>query len=154
MKRMMWLAIAVTFSACGSKDSESKSDPAAKQGPPPATAKATVSITVTGAVDKTFSGEVGLCTIPEVDGKRSGATYKVDDGKHELTITAVTDKDLTAPKVFLRRIEQRQGYALKAEPATMKLDPGRSAEFETDLMLGDSIEGTVHVKGTITCLAG
>jgi len=151
---MMWLAIAATLSACASKDNGPSGDPAAKTTPPPENAKAMVSITVTGALEKTFSGLIGRCSVPRVDGKPSGAIYTVNDGTHELTITAGTDKDLTSPKVFLHRLSQRQGFELRAEPASMKLDPGKSAELETDLIQTNAIEGTVHVTGTITCNAG
>lgn len=161
MKRLMWFVMAVTVVACGSKNEskdESKadkaapgsasSDPAAKAAKPPK-GQATVAITVTGEVEKTFSGPIGHCEIPVVDGKPTGATYTVEEGDLKLTVLATNEAELSSPKIILNRPRVR--WELDKTPATGTLQPGKSAEFEAELLRVGAIVGPVHVKGTFTC---
>ncbi len=148
MKRMMFV-FAMTLAACGSKDSDKGGDPGTAKAKP--SGKATVSLTVTGVLERKLTGPIGTCTVPEVGGKPTGAAFTADDGEYELKVTAATDADLAKATVFLHKHGQRQGYELIAAPTTLTLVPGKSVEVDTDLKMTNAIEGDIHLKGTITC---
>lgn len=149
---MRTFVLIAALAACQQTDKPAASKEPVAKSPPKATPKAsganaTVSIKVTGVIQKTLSGPIGFCAIPMIGGKESGASFQVSDGDIQISIVAASASEMANPKIALHT--QTASYLLM-NTIRANLVAGTSAEIDA-VLEGVSPTGKVFVTGTITC---
>ncbi|MDQ3365143.1 MAG: hypothetical protein M3680_06925 [Myxococcota bacterium] len=132
-------------------DAENTAPPPPRPPAKPSKFQAEVDLTFTGALEKKFTGPVGICGATFIDGRLQGGNYGIKTDELEFQIMALTDDELSKPGAWLNIAgPDRKSFVLRREPSKITIDVVKGATFDVELK---SIAGaeTVKVTGTVTC---
>jgi hypothetical protein len=130
---------------------ENAAPPPPKKPATPSRFEATVDLTFSGALERKFTGPVGICGATFIDGKLQGGNYGVRNDDLEFQILAATNEELAAPTVLLNtKGEGRMSFVRRPGQGSVTIDIERGATIDAELK---NIVGpqTVRVTGSVTC---